>query len=59
MQIIKSLDLTNFDSENVTDMNSMFEGCKSLKKKSFFFSKKKNNLICKDPRIVEELENNY
>ena len=29
---LKNLDLSNFNTKNVTNMNNMFYGCKSLKK---------------------------
>ena len=32
MLFIKEINLSNFDTTNVTDMNSMFCGCNSLKK---------------------------
>ena len=41
---LKNIDLSNFNTKNVTNMNNMFYGCKSLKKE---------NLIAEDDKILE------
>ena len=42
-----SLDLSNFNTQNVTDMNRMFYRCKSLKRE---------NIITKDDKILKALD---
>jgi surface protein len=39
---LKSLDLSNFNTQNVTEMYGMFSGCESLKRE---------NIITKDDKI--------
>ena len=43
-----SLDLSNFNTQNVTNMNLMFYFCDSLKKE---------NIITKDNKILNEFKN--
>ena len=45
-----SLDLSNFNTQNVTDMILMFYNCNSLKKE---------NIITKDDKILKEFTNKY
>ena len=42
-----SLDLSNFNTQNVTDMGCMFSGCNSLKRE---------NIITKDDKILKALD---
>ena len=42
------LNLSNFNTQNVTDMEHMFSGCNSLAK---------NNIITKDKRILKKYDN--
>ena len=44
---LSNLDLSNFNTQNVTDMSNMFSFCKSLKK---------NNIITKDNKILNEFD---
>ena len=44
---LTNLDLSNFNTQNVTNMSAMFSGCKSLKK---------DHIITKDKKILEEFE---
>ena len=44
---LTDLDLSNFNTQNVTDMNEMFSYCNSLKK---------NNIITKDNKILNEFD---
>jgi len=46
---LTNLNLSNFNTQNDTDINYMFSGCKSLKKE---------NIITKDNKILDNLENN-
>ena len=41
---LKDINLSNFNTNNVTDMSRMFIGCEKLTK---------NNIITKDKRILE------
>ena len=43
---LTNLNLSNFNTQNDTNMMSMFLDCKSLKK---------NNIITKDKKILDEL----
>ena len=43
-----SLDLSNFNTQNVTNMRGMLAGCNSLKKE---------NLITNDNKILEKFNN--
>ena len=43
---LKSLDLSNFNTQNVTDMIFMFSGCESLKRE---------NIITKDDKILKRI----
>ena len=43
---LTNIDLSNFNTNNVTDMEGMFFGCKKLNK---------NKIIFNDKRILEEL----
>ena len=43
---LTKINLSNFNTQNVTDMNGMFYLCRSLKKE---------NLNCNDKRIINEL----
>ena len=45
---LTNIDLSNFNTNNVTDMSGMFSGCNKLTK---------NNIIVKDKRILEKLNN--
>ena len=45
---LTNIDLSNFNTNNVTNMNCMFWGCKKLNK---------NNIIANDEKILEELKN--
>ena len=45
---ITNIDVSNFNTQNVTNMSGMFYKCKKLKK---------NNIITKDKRILNELYN--
>ena len=44
---LTSIDLSNFNTQNVSDMGNMFDGCKLLKKK---------NIVINDDKIKKELE---
>ena len=44
---LTNLDLSNFNTQNVNDMNFMFSGCKSLKK---------GKVITTDNQIIERLK---
>ena len=44
---LKSLDLSNFNTQNVTDMWFLFYGCNSLKRE---------NIITKDDKILKALD---
>ena len=44
---LKNLDLSNFNTQNVTFMNGIFSGCSSLKIE---------NIITKDNKIFEQIE---
>ena len=44
---LTNLDLSNFNTQNVTNMGEMFSGCNSLKK---------DHIITKDKKILEEFE---
>ena len=44
---LNNLNLSNFNTQNVTDMAYMFYGCSSLNKK---------NVITNDNKILKELE---
>ena len=44
---LTNLNLSNFNTQNVTNMEYMFAGCKSLKKE---------NIITKDNKILEEFD---
>ena len=44
---LTNLNLSNFNTQNVTDMSWMFRDCKSLKK---------NNIITKDNKILNEFD---
>ena len=44
---LNNLNLSNFNTQNVTNMAGMFSGCSSLKKK---------NVITNDNKILNELE---
>ena len=44
---LKNINLSNFNTQNVTDMNAMFWECSSLKKE---------NIITKDNRIINQFE---
>ena len=46
---LTKIDLSNFNTQNINDLNSMFEGCSSLLKE---------NAIIKDSRINIIFENN-
>ena len=41
---LTNINLSNFNTQNVTNMSDMFSGCKSLKKK---------NIITKDKKILK------
>ena len=45
---IINLDLSSFNTQNVTNMRGMFNGCNSLKK---------NNIVTKNNRILEKYDN--
>jgi surface protein len=45
---LTNLNLSNFNTQNVTDMMRMFSGCNSLTK---------NNINTKDKRILNEYNN--
>ena len=45
---LTNINLTNFNTNNVKDMSSMFNGCKKLNK---------NDIIVKDKRILNEFNN--
>ena len=45
---LTNLNLSNFNTQNVTDMSYMFSGCDLLTK---------NNIITKDKRILNEYNN--
>ena len=45
---LTNLNLSNFNTQNVTNMNYMFSFCNSLKK---------NNIITKDNKILNEFGN--
>ena len=45
---LTNIDLSNFNTNNVTDMSGMFSECNKLTK---------NNIIVKDERILEKLNN--
>ena len=42
---LTNIDLSNFNTDNVTDMWGMFKGCKALKKE---------NIITQDKKILNE-----
>ena len=42
---LTNINLSNFNTQNVTDMSGMFDGCSSLKKE---------NIITKDEKILNE-----
>ena len=42
---LNSINLSNFNTNKVTDMSSMFDGCKSLK-----------NILTKNKKILKEFE---
>ena len=44
---LTSLNLSNFNTNNITDMSGMFWGCKALKKE---------NIITKDQRILYKIK---
>ena len=44
---LTNLNLSNFNTQNVTNMERMFWGCESLKKET---------VITKDTKIIEELK---
>ena len=44
---LTNINLSNFNTQNVTNMSHMFSGCSSLKKK---------NIITKDKKILDEFE---
>ena len=44
---LTNLNLSNFNTQNVTDMSDMFSYCNSLKK---------NNIITKDNKILNEFD---
>ena len=44
---LTNINLSNFNTNNVTNMLGMFDGC---------FKLNKNNVIVKDKRILEKLE---
>ena len=46
---LTNLNLSNFNTQNITIMGLMFSGCKSLNKK---------NLITKDNKVLEEFDKN-
>ena len=43
---LTNINLSNFNTQNVTNMSFMFYGCNSLKKE---------NIICKDEKILKEI----
>ena len=43
---LKSLDLSNFNTENVNNMESIFKGCKSLTKQK---------VIIRDEKLIQQL----
>ena len=45
---LTNLNLSNFNTQNVDNMSGMFSDCKSLKK---------NNIITKDNKILNEFDN--
>ena len=45
---LTNLNLSNFNTQNVSNMESMFEKCNSLKKE---------NIITKDDKILKEFDN--
>ena len=47
---LTNLNLSNFNTQNITDIYSMFFGCNSLTKES---------IITKDNKILNEFENKY
>ena len=44
---LTNLDISNFNTQNVTNMNYMFNGCDSLEKM---------NLICNNKKILKEFD---
>ena len=46
---LTNIDLSDFNTNNATDIGGMFKGCSSLKKK---------NIITKDKRILNEYKLN-
>ena len=48
---LTNINLSNFNTQNVTDMGWMFNGCSSLKKE---------NIVTKDNRIINQFKkDNY
>ena len=47
---LTNLNLSNFNTQNVTNMSGMFSYCKSLKKE---------NIITKDNKILNAFESKY
>ena len=45
---LKKLNLSNFNTQNVTNMNNMFNHCRNLEKKNF---------ITKDKKILNNFDN--
>ena len=43
---LTNIDLSNFNTQNVTNMEDMFYGCSSLKRK---------NVVTKDNKIIKQL----
>ena len=43
--LLKNINISNFNTQNVTNMNSMFSDCNSLTK---------DNIIAEDNKILEE-----
>ena len=54
--LLKSIDLTNFDNENVTNLNFMFSGCNNLERITFWNFKSKSKFNTEN---VTEMENMF